>query len=429
MALTVKIRGDATHFEKTMRSVRGAASKLSDIIGKLAGGGALIGAAFLGTAAAGGLLSLKLAKIAEEGEKAENRLENIVKSMGLFGSESSKVAKRLGALADKTALLTGVDDDLILGTQAKLATFKELAKTAGTVGAAFDRATNAAVDMAAAGFGEATQNAVQLGKALNDPNKGINSLARAGITFTQSEKDLIKTLVESNQGLKAQDLILSAIEKQVGGTAVATARGTERIGVAISQLTEKMGGPFSKAVSGFADGFINQMPRMSSAIDGFSMTAEQKAAGLGMKMGKGLGIALADVVQGDFGIIVKTGNVIGQALLVGMQSAIGGGFVNSVIRPMMEWLEGGNMGGAAKERASAKVSGYLGERLSASELAMEGATQGEMAAAIQSLRDEIHSSQFGRKAEDRRVQELVKQRELTEKILQELQKEKPMFKR
>jgi hypothetical protein len=60
-------------------------------------------------------------------------------------------------------------------------------------------------------------NAVALGKALNDPIKGISALTRNGITFTESEKERIKVLVESNKVGEAQNMILQAIETQVGG--------------------------------------------------------------------------------------------------------------------------------------------------------------------------------------------------------------------
>jgi hypothetical protein len=99
----------------------------------------------------------------------------------------------------------------------------------------------AAVDMAAAGFGEAETNAVQLGKALNDPIKGITALTRSGITFTAEEKELIKTLVESGKTLEAQDMILTAIEKQVGGTAEATANASDKMRVGFKLVSEQIG--------------------------------------------------------------------------------------------------------------------------------------------------------------------------------------------
>jgi hypothetical protein len=109
------------------------------------------------------------------------------------------------------------------------------------VNGAFDRATKAAIDLAAAGFGDAESNAVQLGKALQDPIKGITALAKSGVTFTAQEKEKIKTLVESNKILEAQEIVLKAIETQVGGTAEATANDTDKLKVAFSQVSESIG--------------------------------------------------------------------------------------------------------------------------------------------------------------------------------------------
>jgi hypothetical protein len=177
----------------------------------------------------------------EAAATANARIAQINESMGLFGDTTDNVNKRLIDYANATARATGVDQNSIKATQAKLLTFKELAQSADNVGGAFDRATKAAIDMAAAGFGDAEANAVQLGKALNDPIKGITALAKSGVTFTAQEKEKIKTLVESNKTLEAQQLILAAIETQVGGTAEATANDSDKMKVAFSQVSESIG--------------------------------------------------------------------------------------------------------------------------------------------------------------------------------------------
>jgi hypothetical protein len=92
---------------------------------------------------------------------------------------------------------TGMDNLSIKATEAKLLTFKNLAMTADEVGGAFDRAMLAAIDLAAAGFGTAESNAVQLGKALEDPIKGIAALSKSGVTFTEVEKEKIKAALSS----------------------------------------------------------------------------------------------------------------------------------------------------------------------------------------------------------------------------------------
>ena len=172
---------------------------------------------------------------------ANARILQINKSMGLFGASTEQVTNRLTKLAEETAMQTGADNLSIKATQAKLLTFKNLAKTANKLGGAFDRATMAALDMAAAGFGTAEGNAVQLGKALENPIKGISALAKSGVTFTETEKEKIRALVESNRVLEAQEMILKAVETQVGGTAKATADDTDKMREGFKQFQQQLG--------------------------------------------------------------------------------------------------------------------------------------------------------------------------------------------
>ena len=219
---------------KEFKQLEGAGAKAQFALKKAA----LPAAAALGALA----VAAKGAVAAGEAAATANaRIAQINESMGLFGETTDEVNKRLIDYANATARATGVDQNSIKATQAKLLTFKELAQTADEVGGAFDRATAAAVDMAAAGFGDAETNAVQLGKALNDPIKGITALAKSGVTFTEQEKEKIKTLVESNKMLEAQDMVLKAIETQVGGTALATANDSDKMKVAFSQVSESIG--------------------------------------------------------------------------------------------------------------------------------------------------------------------------------------------
>lgn len=196
-----------------------------------------------GVFAAGAVVSFTKDLIAAgEAEVSSNRkLENITKSMGLFGSHAGEVSKRLEDLSSVQQLQLGIDDDTIKSTQMKLLTFANLAKTAGVAGGMFDRASLAAQDLAAAGFGSAETNAVQLGKALQDPVKGITALARSGVTFTEQEKIKIETLVKSGKLLEAQNMVLGAIETQVGGTAAAGVTASDKMQQGFNQIKETLG--------------------------------------------------------------------------------------------------------------------------------------------------------------------------------------------
>jgi hypothetical protein len=183
----------------------------------------------------GGFL-VTAAKGAEDARIANEKLGSVLDTMG-FGAATDRVS----AYAESLEKTVAVDADVIKATQTKLATFSNLTKTVGKAGGAFDRATKAALDMAAAGFGTAEGNAVQLGKALQDPIKGIAALAKSGVTFTEQEKEKIRTLTESGKLLEAQEIILKSIEGQVGGTAEASASSFDKMKFSLAGVSDTFG--------------------------------------------------------------------------------------------------------------------------------------------------------------------------------------------
>ena len=226
--------------------------------------GLAVGAIVAASVVAIGQVAARFAKMAEEAQVANNRLDQIAHSMGLFGAQTSKVTKRLKDYASANMFVLGADDEVIKATQAKLLTFKELAATADVAGGAFDRATQASFDLAAVFGGDGASKAVQLGKALQDPIKGITALTKSGVTFTEAEKQLIRTLVESGQTLKAQDMILSTIEAQVGGTAEATATASTKMSIALGEIGEAIGTAVLPMFEVMAEDMIELVPKVQA---------------------------------------------------------------------------------------------------------------------------------------------------------------------
>lgn len=240
---------------------------------ELSGLGKGIGIAFAAVSAAvvgAGIAIVKFGAdsitAAEEVRQADNRLGQVAQSMGLFGAQTEAVTNRLIKFAEANELNLAIDAETIKLTQSKLLTFKQLATSADETGGAFDRATMAALDLAAAGFGSAETNATQLGKALQDPIKGLTALTRSGVTFTAQEKENIKVLVESGQTLKAQDLILQAIETQVGGTAEATAKASDKMRLAFENVYETVGEALLPVFDELTDEIIALTPEISKAL-------------------------------------------------------------------------------------------------------------------------------------------------------------------
>jgi hypothetical protein len=245
------------------------------------------------------------AKGAEDARIANEKLGNVLSSMG-WGATTDRVS----AYAEQLEKTVAVDADVIKATQTKLATFSELTKTVNKAGGAFDRATVAALDMAAAGFGTAEGNAVQLGKALQDPIKGIAALAKSGVTFTEQEKEKIRTLVESNKMLEAQDMILDAIEKQVGGTAEASASSFDKMKFALAGVSDTFGDMLLPVIDAIApklaqvSAWAQENPGLMKLVVGafLGLTAAVIALNIAMSLNPITLIALA--IAGIIGLLV-----------------------------------------------------------------------------------------------------------------------------
>jgi phage-related protein len=205
---------------------------------------------------------------AEEAQKVDNTLTNITKSMGLFGGSTDLVVQRLQDYATAQMKATGVDDEAIKSAQAKLMTFEGVATSADTMGGAFDRATKLTMDLSAAGFGSLDSASVMLGKALNDPIGGITALQRVGVQLTDTQKDQIKAFMEVGDVAGAQNVILGEVEKQVGGTAEASATASSKLKAGWDDALETIGTtllPAFEKVAGFLTD--NVVPAVAGVSD------------------------------------------------------------------------------------------------------------------------------------------------------------------
>jgi hypothetical protein len=190
-------------------------------------------------------------KAAEEAAATQAKLDQVFASMGY--SENAKAATDY---AESLSKIIGVDDDIIKGAQTKLATFSEVAKSAETMG----RATSIAADLSAAGFGSMDSASVMLGKALQDPIKGVGALGRVGVTFTEQEKAMIEQMVKAGDTAGAQAMIMKALETQVGGVAEASATGSDKMALAFGEIGEAVGAillPAMETLMPLIQGFAN----------------------------------------------------------------------------------------------------------------------------------------------------------------------------
>jgi hypothetical protein len=220
-----------------------------------------VGTLVAGAFAIRGIVNFGMESIlaAERAEQFNSILEQVAKTTGVFGKDVDAATERMIKFADSHELVIGVEAELIKEAQGVLLSFKAVGKSGDEVGGVFDRATKAAFDMAAVLKTDARGSAVQLGKALENPIKGVTALAKAGTTFTDQQREQIKTLVESNRLLEAQELILTEVESQYGGAAEAAALGSERIKLAFGQVQDALGAALAPAFEKFTTYFINEV--------------------------------------------------------------------------------------------------------------------------------------------------------------------------
>lgn len=244
--------------DKASRVINATVGKVQKSLNKF-GNYAVIGGA------AATMFFAKAVTAAEESEVATNRLQQVFKSMG---QDYTTATRNAAAYASALQLQIGFEDEAIMAVQAKVATFEKAANATARANGIFNRATAAAFDMQAAGFGDAANNAVQLGKALNDPVKGVNALRRSGITFTDAERKKIAMLVKSNKTFEAQNMVMKAIEKQVGGVAKATVTNSQKMRLAWGEVMERIGTGLLPVVERLTNFMLNKLiPTVSKFVD------------------------------------------------------------------------------------------------------------------------------------------------------------------
>ena len=149
-----------------------------------------------------------------------------------------------------------MDDEAIMAAQAQLATFGAVSDETAAQPGIFDRATAAAADLAAAGFGTLDGNAVQLGKALQDPMKGPRRARQERRDVHRSAERADRAWQKSGDLLGAQKIVLKAVEGQVKGTAAATATGSDKMALAFGEVQEQVGGALLPVMTKLTDIFL-----------------------------------------------------------------------------------------------------------------------------------------------------------------------------
>jgi len=203
-------------------------------------------------------------------EQAQVRLQIAVQNSIEGAMQGAKQMEEFSKSFGQSSIFSS--DDLN-NSQAALVRFDRV------YGDIFDRARVDAIQLASAIGGDVTSAATALGRALQSPTFGIRALSQEGITFTTQQRQLITELDRTGQALKAEQIILSAVEQQTQGAGKAveeTLGGAfKRLGNAITDFAKSDSpGLFTKAVNGMADA-VN---RLNEASKNFHPLQDVKGA-------------------------------------------------------------------------------------------------------------------------------------------------------
>lgn len=216
-----------------------------------------------------------------EGSQAEEVMADLNATLLSTQGVSGMTTESIIAIADSLKSVTKFGDDAIISGESMLLTFTNIGKDV------FPMATEAMLNMSTKMKQDVSQSAIQLGKALNDPISGLTALRKVGVTFTQAQEDVIKSLVETGDIAGAQTVILQELEKEFGG--VARAAG-ETLPGKIAIMKNSLG-DLKETI------YFALLPALAPVIDRITAFA---ASPLAAQMAANIGQGFVDLAQQAF---------------------------------------------------------------------------------------------------------------------------------
>jgi Prophage tail length tape measure protein len=262
-------------------------------------------------------ISLPIAALAVSSIKAAKEsadaLGQVNAALASMGNQAGRTSEQLQALAGSQMRQSLFDDDQILReVTANLLTFGKVS------GQEFDRAQQAALDLSTRLGTDLTSATVQIGKALNDPIKGIAALSKAGIQFTTDQKAMIASMVEAGDVASAQRIILGELEKQFGGAAQA-ARDADpgaAAAQAFAQFQEEIGAkllPLLPAITAGITGLLDAFSSLPEPVQTGVVALGALAAIVGP-----IAIGIGSVITAASGMIAAIGGIPAVLSVVGL---------------------------------------------------------------------------------------------------------------
>jgi hypothetical protein len=257
MALVVPIVADTSGLVRALGKGQSSLRRF----GKIAAGVA-------GAAAFGGLVATVKVGIDEfmEAQKVMAQTNAVLKSTGGIAKVT---ATDITTLSSSIMKMTGIDDEAVQAGQNLLLTFTKIRNETGKGNDIFDQATLAMTNLSVAMGKDLSSSAILVGKALNNPIKGMGSLSRAGVQFTEGQKATIESLVDSGNVMGAQKIILRELETQFGGSA-------EAAGKTLPGQLNILKQTFSNLAGELVAGFLPSVARAATSLVNFLQKFSQQ---------------------------------------------------------------------------------------------------------------------------------------------------------
>ena len=215
--------------DRSMDRTRRSGGVMAAGWGKVAGAAAVVTGAVMATSSAFNVLSGSIEE-ARGARKAAAQTAAVMRSMG-----RTEAPAAVDRMVNRLEKMSGIDGD-------NLREMTNIMFTFGNVtGKTFTTANELALDLSVAFGKDLSSSAVMVGKALNNPAKGLTALSRIGVSFTTQQEDQVKAMMEVGDIAGAQKIILAELSKQVSGSAAAQADSISKTSVAWGNLKEAVG--------------------------------------------------------------------------------------------------------------------------------------------------------------------------------------------
>lgn len=225
----------------------------------------------LGLAAMAALAFRKAVSLAREAQRnyeaqiiATRQLQATLNSTGRAAEFTTK---QLNDMATELQKISNFgDDEIMQGATASLLRFDAISKEI------FPRAQRLTIDLAES-MGGVENAARTLGISLADPTLGLTRLRRVGVAFTKDQEDMIRNFVAAGDTIKAQEILLGALESKYKGLATASMSATKQMQNAWGDYLETLGSTMS-FVDGIKRGITMALLDIANSTDVTSESAQ-----------------------------------------------------------------------------------------------------------------------------------------------------------